>query len=431
MKRIVWIGLSFLVCLLAACARNTGERTEAMITENGAAQAGTELPTTEPIVEASPAPTAEPAPDSQPVTITVGAVGDIMVVPLHLAAAHDEETDTYDFSFSFQAVSEMFRDVDVMCGNLEGTLPGDGVDRYSSRQIGGYGVMRFGAPDSFAKTLVDTGFNFISTANNHAADYGADGIRNTIDVLEANGLAHAGTFRSAEERQNPCVLDVNGIRVGFVAGTTVFNEGPGITEAERNDMLVRFQFPDRLMEDIANCKAAGAELIVMFAHWEMEYVTKTATGTKTRARQLFEAGVDIIFGAHPHVVQMMEYMTVTRADGTEHECFVAYSLGNFYSNEGFEASCGLYAQVEVTKDTDGRITVKNAGYMPLYCLRRDIDEVPFHQVVPALADTSRIGPFYGPINEQEAKLLKRARDYVIEICRTDTVPIMEDICWRN
>ena len=380
---------------------------------------------------ATTVPSPSPAPEPQPITITIGAVGDIMVVPQHVAAARNEEAGNYDFSFSFPAVSAMFNAVDIVCGNLEGTLPGKDVDRYSSRQIAPYGVMRFGAPDAFAQALVDAGFNFLSTANNHSTDYGAAGIISTIDVLDEHGLYHTGTYRSAEARKKPCIIEVNGIRVGFVATTTVFNEGPGITSEERNEMLSRMQFFDRIVEDIENCKAAGAEFIIMFAHWETEYVTQTATGTKIYARRLLEAGVDAIFGAHPHVVQPMAYETVTREDGAEYTGFVAYSLGNFYTNASFEQSCGLYVQLEITKAVDGRVMLTGASYVPTYCLDRYFDEQRYHQTVPALMDATALKPFGGPIDAREASFLAKARDYVVGICGTDVVPLMEDICWKS
>lgn len=408
------------LCLLMACQHAPPAETAAVYAMDVTQTPGATM-------EPSPSPTPEP----QPTTITIGAVGDIMVVSQHVAAALNEETGDYDFSFSFPAVSAMFNAVDIMCGNLEGTLPGKDVDRYSSRQIAPYGMMRFGAPDAFAQALVDAGFGFLSTANNHAADYGATGLMNTIHVLDEYGLYHAGTFKSSDARKMPCIIDANGIRVGFVATTTVYNEGPDMTMEQRNEMLSRMQLFDLVLEDIANCKAAGAEFIIMFAHWDYEYVTKTAAGTKNYAKRLMEAGVDAIFGAHPHVVQPMAYETVTRADGREYTGIVAYSLGNFYTNANFEESCGLFLQLEITKDTDGMVSLTGARYMPTYCLDRYYNEIRYHQMVPALADASGLTPFGGPIDEREANMLTRARDYVIDICGTDIVPLMEDICWIN
>lgn len=380
-----------------------------------------------PVITPTPAPTPTPVPT--PVTVTLGAVGDIMVVPKHLTAALDEETGEYDFSFCFPAMSGMFNAVDVMCGNLEGTLPGPDVDRYSSRQTGGYGKMRFGAPDAFAQTLKDAGFDFLTTGNNHAGDYGAAGIVRTIDALDAYGFKHAGTYKSAEARKTPCIMDVKGVRIGFVAVTTCYNTSPGITDDERNEMLARTQFMDLVMADIAVCKAAGADFIIMFPHWDYEYQTVTAGGTRNYARQFLEAGVDAIIGSHPHVVQPMRYETVTRPDGTEYTGLVAYSLGNFFTSELFNTSCGLYVQLEITKDIEGRVSLSGASYMPTYCMDRYIGEVQYHQVVPALADTSGLKAYAGALGVQEQRVVLKARNRVMEICGTDVVPLMEDACW--
>lgn len=438
MKRCVFVFLAVLCSVLfAACAQTSGveapETTAAadvpVVTPGTAAlpSASAALSAPEDTPQPSPTPTQPPSGRA-----TVGAVGDIMVVRKHLDAAQSlaGAEGSYDFSFLFPGVTDMFRSIDLMCGNLEGTLPGPNVDRYSSRQIGAWNGMRFGSPDLFAETLKDAGFDFLTTANNHTADYGADGIISTIDVLDRYGLYHAGTFRSAEERTgSACVVEVNGIRIGLLAATTLINEGPGITEQQRNEMVSRLQMFDLIQSDIQACRDAGAEFIIMFAHWDTEYTTETANGTRIYARNLLAAGVDAIVGSHPHIVQPFAYETVTRADGTEYTGLVAYSLGNFLTNMDFEYSCGTYLQFELVRGEDGKVTLSNACYSPVYCLTRYEEDTAFHQMIPALSDPSGVQAFGGVLDEREQKLVQKARNFVTEVCGTEVVPLMEDVCW--
>ena len=81
---------------------------------------------------------------------------------------------------------------------------------------------RFNTPDALGDALKDAGFDLVSTANNHCLDRGYDGMVRTLDVLDKLGLAHVGTYRSAEERaaQNGVyVADMGGIKVAFLSYT--------------------------------------------------------------------------------------------------------------------------------------------------------------------------------------------------------------------
>jgi len=382
----------------------------------------------------TPEPTATPVPEYT--SLTIGAVGDIMVMPSQLAGALDETTGTYDFMRSFVGVQKMFSSVDLMCGNLEGAIAGAEIG-YSNGRTDSEGRIKFNAPDEFAFNLKEAGFDCLTTANNHAGDCDAQGLINTIDALRSADLMQTGTFKSKEDRM-PLITEINGIKLGILATTEVINGSSNMSRDEKNAMFSRLQNFEEIEADIAACKESGAEFILMFAHWDEEYENRPQKATRAYAEQLLAAGVDAIIGAHPHVVQPIEYVTVSRPDGSKYTGLVAWSLGNFLANMSGECNYGLYVQLTIGKHPDGTVKLDDAVYMPTYCFAEDIvfeseeksTVKTIHQLVPALEDGSKIVAF-DLLDEKELLHASRARDHVIRICGTEIVPVMEDACWIN
>ena len=106
-------------------------------------------------------------------------------------------------------------------------------------------------------------------------------------------------------------------------------------------------------------------------HWGEEYHTSPTKEQEDLADFLFENGVDIILGNHSHVLEPMEKRQVTLEDGTEKECFVIYSLGNFISGQVKELTRDTaILNLTITKKGDsGKITIDKSDYTPLYMYR--------------------------------------------------------------
>ena len=292
----------------------------------------------------------------------------------------------------------------------------------------------FNAPDEFLDALKATGFDFLSTANNHALDRQMPGLLRTLDALDAQGFRHTGTARSNEERDTPLIIDVNGVKIGIVSATEIVNKHERwMTDEEAEYAVTRLYLQqDRLIAGVKACRAAGADFVIAYPHWDKE--SKNAANSKTRecAKLLFESGVDLILGSHPHVVQSIEYMTVER-DGQPYTGLVVYSMGNFISNMSTKKDedplrYGLYVQLTLEKDLSGVTTLKSASYMPLLCFVRTVDGLYLHQVVPALADTSLIHSF-SELSASDLEQAANARAHVIKYCTTDAIPVMDDADW--
>ena len=399
----------------------------------------------EPVEEAEE----EPQPETQGESgiATLAAIGDIMIMPKQLSAAFNPNNNAYDFSKSFTAVKGMFSSVDLMCGNYEGTMAGAKYP-YSNGKTDSEGRIKFNAPDSLALDLKNAGFDVITTANNHAGDYGAEGIANTLDTIRAAGMLQTGTYKESSDRFVPVIAERNGIKVGILSATGVINGNSGLSSSDRRKLFSRLQDLDDIQGQIDAYREAGADFIVMFAHWGKEYDSRAAKSSTSYAKRLLSMGVDLIIGAHPHVVQPFEKITVKR-DGTSYTGLVAYSVGNFIANMSGDSQYSMYLQITLKRNEDGTVVLDDAAYMPLLCFSKDIRvpiegaepemnengemEIPsltatLHEVVPALSNPALIKA-YSALEDREIKLIENARSHVIGVCGEDIVPLMEDSCW--
>ena len=168
-----------------------------------------------------PAPAPGPARAATPGTVRFAAVGDIMTHWIQIQAAWKPSCKCHDFAPMFADARALLGDADVTFGNLETTMPGD-PRRYTPK-----GTVLFGAPDSLADAVAGAGFDVVATANNHAADTGGEGVKNTLAQLDRVGVLHAGSWPTPEARAaNPVLrFEKNGLRIAMVAYSYGSNEG--------------------------------------------------------------------------------------------------------------------------------------------------------------------------------------------------------------
>lgn len=362
----------------------------------------------------TPAPTDTPVPS--PVTVTIGAVGDIMIPSGILGDAKTSDGE-YDFGNLFAPFSDLFQSVDLMCGNLE--TPLGGKEAGFSQRKDKTGAFVFNAPDSVLDALMESGVDMLTTANNHCLDMGADAFYRTIETIRAAGFIQTGTFLNAEDREKPCIVELNGIKIGFVASTRGINSGSaGKMRDEEKQIAIGYllngsRLHDAVFEDIRRVREAGAEFVILFAHWDYENDNPTSETTRQFAKQLLEAGADCIIGSHPHRIKDAEYVTVQRADGP-YTGLVLYSLGNFSANNTFEKMVGMFAEITLEKDfATGKVTLCDAAVLPTFSIRRAGNAQRF-TVVPAYADTSMITGLRSPLTDSEIRSIAKAREHALK-----------------
>ena len=291
-----------------------------------------------------------------PITIHMSAFGDTMCHLTNIKNAYDASKKDYDFSNVFKNVRNYLEDADITIGNLETTFAG------SSRGYTGYPT--FNAPEVLGQNLKDMGVDVLTTANNHCMDKGNSGLVSTLDYLDKYEISHTGTARSEEEQDSILIKDVNGIKIAFLSYTYGTN---GITIPSDKPFSVNLIDKELIKKHIASAKEQNVDVICVSMHWGLEYKLKPNSTQTELADFLFENGVDIILGSHPHVLEPMEKRTITLEDGTTKDGFVIYSLGNFVSGQIYaNTKSTVILDIQITKNSDGKISIDNVKYTPVY-----------------------------------------------------------------
>jgi poly-gamma-glutamate synthesis protein (capsule biosynthesis protein) len=328
--------------------------------------------TTEAAVEPEPVP--EPTTTTtEPIRITVAAVGDIIPDDSILQAVRDPDTGSYDFQSVLTPIRPYLAGADYTVANLETRLAGP--------ENGYSGYPRMNSPTELAYALKTAGVDMAATANNHSLDMGWEGIVGTLDRLDQAGIAHVGTYRSSQERNTPVVVDVGGIRVGFLNYTASLNGL--IPSAEQEGYAVNMLDPDVVAEDAMTARTWGAEVVIALLHYGEEYEREPSEEQVEISQEILSRGVDVIIGSHPHVVQPIAHV-VQYSNWKVTGKYVAYSLGNFLSNQRWRYSdSGLVAYVHIEK-RGLRTLVTGVSYLPVYVQRSAAESPVRYRVLPVL-----------------------------------------------
>lgn len=289
-------------------------------------------------------------------TFTLTAIGDVMCHNTQYMDAYDSDTGTYDFSYVFDNISSYTKTADICIGNLETSFAGEdrGYSNYPT----------FNSPDSLADSLKSIGVDVLSTAGNHALDMGFSGLSRTIDVLDKADISHLGTYKTQGDQDKVLIKYVKGVKIAFIDYTYGTN---GISVPSDKKFCINLIDKDLIKKHIETAKNQNADMIVACMHWGTEYQTKQNSEQEELADFLFQNGVNVIIGNHPHVIQPMEKRTVTLEDGSTRDCFVVYALGNFICDQNaVNTRDSIILNLKITKHTDGSITIDNYDYVPIY-----------------------------------------------------------------
>jgi poly-gamma-glutamate synthesis protein (capsule biosynthesis protein) len=212
----------------------------------------------------------------------------------------------------FAHLRPLLDSADLRFANLEGPLS----EQKGETQKPGQPLV-FTGPPGGADALARARFEIVSTANNHAWDYGKSALFETLAHLDRAGVRHAGTGADREASRRAEIVTVNGRRVAFFAVTDIWNQG-ALSRHPADEFVAR------AAEDLADRvramrEAREAELILVSYHGGEEYVDTPLSRTRELLHAAIAAGADAVLGHHPHVVQGIEWY-----EGRP----IFYSLGN-------------------------------------------------------------------------------------------------------
>jgi poly-gamma-glutamate capsule biosynthesis protein CapA/YwtB (metallophosphatase superfamily) len=242
---------------------------------------------------------------------TIALLGDVMLGRL---VAERLEREAPEGVWSDE-LAELCRSCDALVCNLECCIS----ERGSRTKRVPHKPFFFRAPPAGVEALAAVGASAVSLANNHALDYEAVALVDTLEHLATAGIASAGAGPGLERARRGAVVSAGDLRIGLLAATdhpaeyAATRDSPGVAYAELNAEL-----PDWMRAELARLRAE-ADLVVGFPHWGPNMATSPARWQRSRARELVAAGADLVAGHSAHVFHGIE-----RVDGR----LVLYDLGD-------------------------------------------------------------------------------------------------------
>jgi poly-gamma-glutamate capsule biosynthesis protein CapA/YwtB (metallophosphatase superfamily) len=224
----------------------------------------------------------------------------------------------------FGPITDALEAPDLMMVNLETALTNRGAPEPKQ--------FTFRAPPRALDTLRDAGVDLVSLGNNHAADYGAVGVRDTLAAVRRSGVPAVGFGEDLEAALTPFRTEIRGTDIAVfgindrkeetAANWSAGPDSPGVISHRHIPLLA------------AAVREAGrtADVVVVYAHWGDELAT-CPTPKQIRLRATLErAGVDVLVGSHAHVLQ---------GSGWRGDTYVNFGLGNFIWYHDHQPATGI------------------------------------------------------------------------------------------
>lgn len=194
----------------------------------------------------------------------------------------------------------------------------------------------FRVDPSFASILPELGVDIVTLANNHMLDFGRGPLSETLEVLDREGILHVGAGQNLEEAGAIKTIEAGGKTFGFLGATRVIPEHSWTASGSQSGLFTTYD-ASCLLKQIRAAKEQ-CDYVVVYVHWGIERNTEPEEYQKSLAHQYIDAGADAVIGAHPHVIQGIEYYQ---------DKPIFYSLGNFiFANRTYET---MMAELTLTE----------------------------------------------------------------------------------
>ena len=305
--------------------------------------------------------------------ITVAGVGDVL---LHDSVQRFAAFRPGGFANLFNPVADLIRAADVSFANLEGPAA-EGVSktgrkvktgnrRYDGRVYSGYPMFNY--HPSIVGDLKTAGFDVLLTANNHTLDRYAAGADKTIDAITKAGIAFTGTRKKGDKASpwHAITPVTQGRRTWNIAWLGCTYGTNGIPDRHGQVLHCYKQRAVVLKTVAALAKRRDVHAVMFVPHWGPEYRHAPDANQRLLARQVLEAGATAVIGSHPHVMQPIEKY-VTR---DKRETVIAYSLGNFVSNQIGLARRASAILLLGLKPSGDKLVMAAMGWVPILDAQR-------------------------------------------------------------
>lgn len=271
--------------------------------------------------------------------------------------------------YPFAHMQKQFHAYDLTVGNFEASVPKTHIPAPAF-------TMRFSVKQEYLKHLGDLGFDILSLANNHSADFYAEGLQHTRERCVEYGIMCPGRAASVG-KENVQVVSMDDKRIGMIFLNTTF--GP-LVEAD--------------IETWVQYLNENSDIQIAYIHWGEEYELVHDAEQERLAHLLVDRGVDAVIGHHPHVIQDIEiYQNAP----------IFYSLGNFIFDQYFSQDVmeGLTVEMILTNTTTDfilRPVAIEKGLSQPYFMDEEKKRVVFARILDTMANDPRIDAISGTIS---------------------------------
>lgn len=344
--------------------------------------------------------------------VVIAAVGDIMIHSPQFIAQKTGPGE-YDFTNNFKYVKPVMMNADLSIANLETTI-------LKSKPISTFPL--FNSPPEILDALKDTGFDIISTINNHTLDMGKKGVISTLEELNSRGFLTIGTYKEDDEEKYTIKI-IKEMKIGFTAFTSGYSTSNDITlnTLSSNGIKDQLNVMDmtnvndafkNIKVQIEHMKKENCDFIVVMLHWGTEYQKTPNKFQRELAQKLIDEGVGLILGSHPHLVQSMEFMG--SSDGSR-EGLVVYSMGNFLSNQRNEilniegTENGLISITTLARNEKGSVYIERAEYIPTWINLFEKNSKFTYEIVPISEDASETSILFHADEDKLKESLSQAK----------------------
>lgn len=317
-------------------------------------------------------------------------------------------SEKYYFDPMYENFKEIVGSADIAFINQETPIAGPDYPHA--------GYPQFNTPEEMGETLIRLGFDVINTATNHMLDCYDKGLLYHRDYWESKAdqnVFQIGSYKDKEDYEKIKVYEKNGVKIAFLGYTYSTN---GISTRSSSDIYIPYINNEEMVRKVKEAREL-ADLVFVSMHWGWEDSFDTSYEQRDAAQALVDAGVDVIIGTHPHVVQEMKWKE--NAEG--HKTLIVYSLGNFISTMYYPWNMfGGYLSLDIVKDVDGT-RVENPLFNPTMChysmQRRELKMYTLEEYSQELYDT------HGTTLKSSAysydKMIAKVKEYIPEEFLTD------------
>ena len=260
--------------------------------------------------------------------ITLMAVGDIM---LGRTIGEMIESDGAEAPFFF--TTETLASADITLGNLECSITNRGIAEEKTYS--------FRAPIAAGESLAAAGFDLMNLANNHVLDFGPLGLEDTLSILASNQVQSVGAGLNAEEAYSPVNMEINGLRLAFLAFADIppTDYDYRTWEAGENKPGIAWAVEEKIRKGVQDAKQQ-ADIVIVLVHNGYEIKQQVVRAQQEVAHLAIDSGASLVIGSHPHVLQRIDEY---------HEGLIVYSMGNFvFDNFLFPPNYSAILKVELS-----------------------------------------------------------------------------------